>query len=305
MQRSDAKKGMKVTFGRRGPRAAKAVGIIEKCNPARAKVRITEQFNSYSPGQVFNVAYEMMEQLSESGNEPKTEIAKQSKIEVGKTMFRSAYADGNPIWKAIRKEGRNYRCEVQNERVEIGGRWYDSDWVGTQKIFSPEEIQATIGLSELFEKLDERHRFFYDNLTPGQIVHYNNGFNDWVRCEVVVEDGENKLKRIALVGEWRSHDLPRRTQDGSIYNGYYGNKIINGETFTPNSSHLFEAGCQPRNGIDPSTLDPVSLEVPEMDDSEAMTASLWKRINEIQNLCGDNQRDPQDIINEIRVLLED
>lgn len=306
MQKSDAKKGMKVTFGRSGPRAAKAVGVIEKCNPARAKIRITEQFNSYSPGQVFNVAYELMKPLSENGEETKTETdSKQTKIEVGKTLFRSGFADGNPLWKVIRKEGRNYRCEVQNEKTEINGKWYDSDWVGTQKIFTPEEIRSTIGLSDLFKKLDKEHTSIYDNLIPGQIIHYNNGHGCWVRCETVVENGKNVLKPIALLGEWQSHELPSRRLDGSIYNSYYVNMILNGETFAPNASHLFEAKSEFESKyIDPSTLDPISLEVPEMEENESLKASLWKKINEIQTLCGDNQRDPQSIIDDIKSLIK-
>ena len=75
MNKDNAEKGMKVVFSSGGPRSTKAVGVIEKCNPARAKVKLTEQFNSHTPGTVFNVPYTIMEPMPETGNKHDVEIA--------------------------------------------------------------------------------------------------------------------------------------------------------------------------------------------------------------------------------------
>lgn len=314
MQKKDAKAKMKVVISRGGPRAARACGVIEKCNPSRAKVRITEQFNSRPEGTIFNVPYELMEPLPANGDKNAVSFkddtsaseGNASEIVVGTTTFRSIYADSNALWKVIRKEGRNYRCQIENEQIEIDGKMYDGDYAGQQKIFSPEEILGSIGMSKLFDGLAKNHDNFYANLTPGQTIHYQNGFDQWVRCEVVItgDDGEKKLKPIALVGEWREHDLPKRMRDGSIYNGYHANQIIKGETMTPNASNLFEAGCKPRNGIDPTTLVPISLAVPAMTDEEDAKAKLWQKVAKIGEIVNDNKTDdPQTILNRVARLV--
>lgn len=303
MQKSDAKKGMKVVFGRGGDRAAKAVGVIEKCNPARAKVKITEQFNSHEPGTVFNVPYAIMEQLPESGDKDDVKIVNPGRrrngddveIVVGETTFHSVYADSNACWRVKRKEGRNYRCRIEDDNPDYGG---------TEKIFSPEEIRGSIGMSNLFQGLADSHDAFYKALTPGQTIHYHNSFNQWVRCEVVAEGGENKLRPVALVGEWRSHDLPKRMRNGEIYNGYHAEQILKGETFAPNASNLFEAGYKPKNGVDPTTLTPISLAVPDMTEDEEATAVLWQKVEAIADLTSRNTHDknPKDILNAVRNL---
>lgn len=311
MQKKEAKNGMKVVISRGGPRAARATGIVRKCNPTRAKVEITEQFNSRPAGTMFNVPYELMEPLPANGDKNSVSFrddtsagGNDTEIVVGTTTFRSTYADSNALWKVIRKEGRNYRCQIENERIEIDGKWYDGDYAGQQKIFSPEEILGSIGMSKLWQGLADKHDDFYASLKPGQIIHYNNGFDNWVRCEVVRDGGENKLKPIALVGEWREYDLPRRMRDGSIHNGYHADKIITGETMTPNASNLFEAGCKPRNGINPNTLSPISLAVPAMTDEEDAKAKLWQKIAKISETVNDSKTDdPQIILNRVARLV--
>jgi len=51
-------KKQSVAFGRE--RGATAIGLILKCNPTRAKVQLTAQFNSHPPGTVFTVPYSML-----------------------------------------------------------------------------------------------------------------------------------------------------------------------------------------------------------------------------------------------------
>ena len=286
MLRTDAKVGMKIVFGRPGDRAEKSVGVIERVNLAKAKVKLLEErgtHKTYPVGTVFGVPYSLMEPAPQDGDKTAVKIGgDKPNVIPGETTFRAAYADSCPLWKVLRKLGTNvYLCEVVNEPVEIDGKVYDGDWAGTQKSFMYGEIVRSVGLSDLYDTFASDHDKFYASLKPGQIVHYNNGFDAFVRCVVVAKDGANVLKPIALVGEWEGYDLPRRMRDGSIYNNFNADRIINGETMTPNSSNIYEGGYKPRNGVDPSTLQPISLAVPPMTPEEAKEAALWSKVDRI------------------------
>lgn len=303
MKREDSKVNMKVCFGN-----AKTIGEIVKCNPKKAQVKILEKRGrgrGSDVGSVWNVPYEMMEPLPANGDKNAVKITGgQPKVDIipGVTTFRYGYADGNPLWKVLKSCGRGvYLCEVQSEPIEINGIILDGDWVGTQKVFMEREIVGSKSLTDLFQGLADEHEQFYESLTEGQIVHYQNGFDNWVRCKAVREGNEMKLKPIALVGAWKKHDLPYRREDGSVYNGYYADKILKGETFKPNASNLFENGCEPRNGIGPNTLPPLSLELPPMTVEQENMAKLWQQVAEIQTTMEGN--DPAEIIRKVKELV--
>ena len=66
---------------------------------------------------------------------------KTKKIIPGKTKFRYVYADDQPLWIVVEKRGRGtWLCEIVNEREEINGEWYDSDFAGHQQAFLTEDI---------------------------------------------------------------------------------------------------------------------------------------------------------------------
>lgn len=317
MEKRDAKAKMNVVFGRPGENAERSIGVIVKCNPTRAKVKLLEERGTrrqYQVGDIFNVPYALMEPAPEDGDKSKVEIIRHRptvEIVPGQTTFRSVYADSNALWKVLRSKGRGvYLCEIVDEPIEIDGKMYPSDYSGTQKAFLEREIVGSIGMSNLFEGLNQKHENFYDALVPGQTIHYQNGFDNWVRCVVVKDGKENKLKPVALVGEWRSHDLPRRYSDGRVYNGHYADMVLKGELFTPNASNLFEAGCKPRNGVDPSTLSPISLALPEMTAEEKRIAGLWQQVHSIKSVIDgdDSERskelDPAEILRKIKSMVK-
>lgn len=225
-------------------------------------------------------------------------------IVAGKTTFRSCYADSNPLWKVLSKRGRDtWLCEIVNEPIEYNGQMIGSDWAGVQKAFLTKEIEGCIARDNAIGKMMSEHDQFYKSLKPGQTIHYQNGFDNWVRSMVVLEGNEHKLKATALVGKWGNHDLPRYSLDGSIYYPYYADKIRTGETFTPNYSNLFEAGCKPRNGIDPRTLQPLDLSVPALTPEKERQAALWRKVNAIRQASGSDNQDPQAIIDEVSVVM--
>lgn len=161
---------------------------------------------------------------------------------------------------------------------------------------------------EYFDSRRRRHDEFYASLEPGQAVHYNNGFNEFVRCEVVVKDGENVLRPVALVGEWREGDLPRRLPDGTVREGYHAEKIRTGETMTPNATCIWESpDCVGKDRMpDPTEMEPVDLSVPEMDGRERETARLRRKVSQIQEIAsrGWSDPDPAAVLERISELID-
>ena len=64
MLREQCKVGMTVTFGR--TRGEKTVGVVEKCNPSKAKVRTTEARGQTPAGTIWNVPYSLLTPAGET-----------------------------------------------------------------------------------------------------------------------------------------------------------------------------------------------------------------------------------------------
>ena len=227
-------------------------------------------------------------------------------------QFRAVLADSNALWVVKRSLGGAWLCEVVDEPYEYDGKVYEGDFTRTEKSFLSREILASVNYENIFKNIRNDHDRFYASLDEGDIVHYNNGFKNFVRCEVVFDADEqkNQLKPIALVGEWSNHDLPERRANGEIYNGYHAQKIIDGGTFEPNVTCIFEAGTKGfvnnnRNHGDPRSLPPIDLSVPAMtawEHSEAVRCQLIGRIQEI--ISEHNSENTQDIINRINGMIK-
>jgi hypothetical protein len=110
------------------------------------------------------------------------------------------------------------------------------------------------------------------------------------------------LKPIALVGKigreqkpdgtwvhgWNEYDIFRRLPDGSIHHGHHAQMILDGELFQPNGASLYESPrFNDRYGIDPRTLDPISLDPPDMTDEEKRIVPLAQAINEVKAAVSD------------------
>lgn len=182
--------------------------------------------------------------------------------------FRSAYADGNPLWKIVRKAGPQ-AWEAVCE---------DEDWGGTVKLFSTKEINAHKSYEKMWKEHGNENDNFYASLKVGQTVHYCNGFKQYEECVVVKKDGKNVLMPVALKGEWQKWDLPQRLPDGLIHLGYHAKQIVNKETFTPNYSCILEYdGCNYRKDHSPEQVEKmprIDLEVPPMENRQLQVAGI-------------------------------
>jgi hypothetical protein len=222
-------------------------------------------------------------------------------VKIG-TQFRSSYADSNPLWTVTEKRGRGtWVAEINSDEL---------DYAGVQSAFTTEQIESSVTWSNAMKKSGDDSNSFFDHLQPGVIVHYSNGFNQYVRCQVTVK---HQLLPVALVGEWKEYDLPKRQRDGTVYLGYHAQQIKDGKTFRPHASNVWEYNLtktknqQPMNfgkWSDPTKMTPMSLEVPPLTDPQKIEALKHQKLNAIRVVLKDNDAEPDDIFNRLKILLQ-
>lgn len=222
------------------------------------------------------------------------------------TKFYAQYADGNAAWVIVKARGKDtWEAEIAPESL---------DYVGTRRVFGGEEIRRAKRTTQLFHSLRNEHDEFWASRKIGEIVHYHSGFGQYVRGEVVEKDGKKVMKSTALVGDWRSYDLPHRNRFGKVEIGYHAQKVIEGDTFQPNSSNVVEGGFRPRSGFatHPRDLPALDLTVPAADEVEVelqrlidlreRAAAILSGIGSIDNVSPDSVRD---ILKQAKSVLEE
>lgn len=127
------------------------------------------------------------------------------------------------------------------------------------------DVRAMVERERAWKAAARATNDIYDNLLPGETVHYHHGFGQFVRCEVVeaqedidegylsLEKGEICLKEVALVGNWREYDLQ--------HDSYHVRGVREGRLFKPNGSNLYEnpRATGARSHGDPSQLEPLGV----------------------------------------------
>lgn len=213
------------------------------------------------------------------------------KVTIG-TKFRSAYADGNCEWEVKSSRGRDtWNCEIVAE---------DLDYAGTKKVFGTEEIQRSLDMAEVWQKSTDASENFFKKQVPGTILHYSNGFGSYVRCRVT---GEGKLLPLALVGKWSNIDLPKRMENGFVNEGYHVKQIKQGKVFRPHASTVYEYQHR-ENEPDPNTMQPISLELPEMTPDDTAKADKHIRLNHLRGIVNDNKLSPDEIFTRVKNFLD-
>lgn len=228
----------------------------------------------------------------------------QTQIKPG-IQFRSVVADANVLFEVKAKSGRGaWRCVGVDETYEVDGRKYKSDFAGEVRVFTNEQILSAVGWEKAFAAAHDASDAFYSHLRIGQIVHYCNGGDEFIRCEVVWNVDKQALKPVALVGKWRSFDLPRRQPDGSVYLGYQAEKIQKGEPWRPSAGCVYESPeSSHRHGLDPRELPAIDLSVPELDDEAAKKAALWKAVDAARAALDTHQGDPTELLRKAQAII--
>ena len=200
-------------------------------------------------------------------------------VKIGDT-FRASYADSMPTFRVTKKAGPGVYLAIIED---------DMDYSGVEKAFTTQEIESSKQWAARFAKLAEADDDFWATVSEGDILHYNDGFGNFVRCEVVMgtEDNAGGVDRsenvgrlvmlpVALVGNWKQFDLANRRPDGSISYGYHARKVIEGNgAWRASTTCIYEAPDYSRGYAkhpDPRTLPALSLEVPEMTELEEQAA---------------------------------
>ncbi len=169
--------------------------------------------------------------------------------------FTSNFADSCPTWIVRKPRGnRTWECEVISD-----------DWTGNKKVFGTEEIELALQMDRMYKRSVSEHEDWWNNQPVDSIVHYHNGFGNYVRGVIVNDNGVHKMKSTALVGAWRPYDLPSRDSDGTIQYGHHACGIVTGDLFQPNYTNMFEYRKTSQSPFpqDPTTWEAIDLSVPE------------------------------------------
>ena len=185
------------------------------------------------------------------------------------------------------------------------------------------DVRALVGQERAWQGIMDEHDAFISGLPLGAIVHYNNGFGQFIRCERVEGERGKRLMPIALIGNWSDYDLPRRNVDGSVTLGYNAERIVNRDPFEPNYSSIWEAkddkgkawfmrGLNPdgsppahlnevgrarfaeqryQKPFDPAAEPPVDLTPPPPPEGEARALAAYvQQLRAIESAIGDTPR---------------
>jgi len=196
--------------------------------------------------------------------------------------FHSVVADANVEFEVTKINGD--LCEAVATENNL-------NYIGTVKGFTTHEVQDAKSVDAFWAKHHRQQKQFYKTIEPGEVYHYHSGFGCFVRGEVVEVNGEKKLKAIALVGAWKDHELPSRTRFGYESIPYHAQKVLDGEPCTPNQSCIYELN-QGKFEVDPRTMDPINLTLPEPTEDERREAEGWAAIAEIEELIAACRRLP-------------
>jgi hypothetical protein len=223
-----------------------------------------------------------------------------STVRIG-TTFSSVFADGNYTWKVVKRIGGNplsWLCEIVDE--------------GTQKAFLDSEIRSKISQRKNIERYLAERETWWDDQKIGTVLHYNNGFGDWIRGEVVDVDGKKVMKPTALVGKWRESEYrPKYRADGELDVPYHVRSIRDSEGWRPDTGCVWEASDHQRKQYeDPTTMAPLDISIPELPKEQKEEAALWQKVNQVRdllNLTNDamkhDGKTPKQLLSEIRGIV--
>ena len=223
------------------------------------------------------------------------------------TQFRSTYADSNSLFEVVDHYGPGaVDAVILNEPFEISpGSFIDGDYAGIRKGFSVEDVQASLKFADSVSRVFAASDDFWANVEVGTQLHYHNGFGQFVRGVVVLDDDTlaPTLLPTALVNGvrlddgkahgWSAWELPHWNNVGEVVNPYHVQKIIDGETWNPSPSTIWEASARLQNEYErPDNGVAQDLNPPTRTDEELLAQAKRSLANEAIALL---QRDDPDL----------
>jgi hypothetical protein len=224
--------------------------------------------------------------------------------------FRYAVADSNPLWRVTKQVRPGvYEAVCVNEPFEVNGRSYESDGAGQRRRFTAEDITAAVRHADFWNSLSDEHDAWWAATAIGQILHYHNGFGQYVRGVVVNHEGKHCLQPTALVGNWRPVDLPRRDATGDVAystGGHFFDPKF--EPWQPSSGCMFEHPGFSRPHVrqcqDPTTAEPIDLTFPQPTAEERELARLHKIRIAVYETVQYRNEDVREQLARVKSLLE-
>jgi len=256
-----------------------------------------------------------------------TQALKEAKRVLVGMRFRKVLADSNALFEVKDKyDGRTWVVEVVPDPYEYTRPdgtidTFEGDWVGRQDVMTSSQILTAVNYERRLTARFDSQADWFDGLEIGEVVHYDNGFGNFVRCRVVMGTTENVggvnpaenvgrkvLQPIALVGAWRSHDLPKRDRYGDVRLGHHADKIVNENgAWRPSDTCVFECDAYSQNKrdklTDPNLLNPLDLTPPPHSFTESCEAPLWAAIRDVQ--AATNGTNPQEILARIHEIMKE
>lgn len=225
--------------------------------------------------------------------------------------FRHTVADGQVLFRVTAVDNRRGRvtAEVVNEPIEVRGKTYDSDCAGLVQDFLIEDVERAMASTALWERFvksqDAQRADFWASVEPGQVLHYNDGGDRWVRGVVEHRDGKKVMASTALVGDWRQYDLATRDETGQVRHGYHATRVLSGEVFTPQPSCIFESpSFKRRHGqIDPGTLEALNLDAQEPTPQEQAQYDAGALLAQVKEVASDHTLTQVARLDAVRALL--
>ena len=215
--------------------------------------------------------------------------------------FRHVIADSNSLWEVVRKAGKDvWLAVVTPEQTTNGERTFTDEWAGTEQVFTTAQIEQKLRAAAATTNARDRADAWWDERTDGEIVHYANRSDQFVRGRIVTIDGDKQMMPVALVGAWQAFELPRRSEIGDVVPGYYATLIAKGEPWRPHPSCMFESTL---SGMDPRTLPEIDLTLPEPTEQEQERYAAARVVAQIGKVSNDYTLTPFERLDRIKTLL--
>lgn len=200
------------------------------------------------------------------------------------TQFRMLFADAYALWEVTGIDGLSASIQVIAEPPEIDGTIPPTDYLGHRDTTSVRKIEQILAADERSAKAIDRDTRWWKNQQDGTVLHYHDGFNQFVRGVVTRRNGTPELLPTALVGDWPAHQVVYRDWSGKVQYGHHVRRIRDKQPWAPHPTTIFEH--QPwavDTPTGPAYMEPISFDIADPTPEEEEAYRLNQIIQEATN----------------------